>query len=1384
MSASQTLIFVALPNGTAGSGNLKLSIYLTPRLEGGATQTLADFPDFLNWPQSIQAKGLKFQIACGSKTSTVSATAAVLRPDICQAIFTRETYVEPYAFPGFSGRLIVSYPVRQIHDTVKSIYQYFNFARGREVERSPLLAISEPFMFRDENNQPTLDESCSQMRLEMWNEQNGQAAAGPPAAHDAITRFALFHNLPPAYHRPPLPATAADFAKTLDFHSALTALSSYPSLLRALGLVFDVEVPASLCPASPNAGAYGTISVGGVTPGFPWQIAPQFNFWGTSYWLDKNTFRAAPGAPPSAQAAGNYSQGDVFGGWLALPPDQFYLQQLDLDGATLKLLGLADNVDNTMYLTSQNTNQNLLAIENALPSLRSAGVSLIADGRGGQLLQSIQDNGSFNQALTSNSAPPRPFNARDLVRGYRIDIWSSRTGKWHSLHSRTATYRFGANGQVSLPSVDEEGFTQLAAAQPADDPDRPPDAVATDNNIPQPSTDIYIHERVARWEGWSLSAPRPGKALNRSPDPGKALDSDPTLGAPMTPFKMTASFTPKPGSLPELRFGSYYRLRVRTVDLAGNSLPVATSLPPSLNLFAAPANGAQMRYFRFEPVGPPLVVLRQNTQPGASLERLVIRSSNANLSLDAKPTTETDQRHIAPPRTALRMAEHHGVLDVNGKLNGGAAAYNMIQSRDKFEFPTQGTVPMDPNPNLQVGYLPDPIARGASFASLPNTLSNTNGQTGPGGLKYSALPDVDPRPYSVTHIDFGTQPWPNAAAFRLVLAEGTAAPQWDAKARVLTVFLPKAGMVTVPLSCWLSPADLENMGVWNWLREWFEAQEVSVLQGAAADMELTGTSDSVAQAARNVLDGGNEMITPALTLTLVHAVQQPLGQPAFLQLPVVHQPASPIYSSALRNLFSPITAWRAVGAHEAVLLGGLQIHGASSSKIELQSRWLEVTDDPSLPAPAKSTASQMVETINLGSLAAGPIFADASLLQRMVAVYIPQADVLWFAAPFDYLDGVPNPSTTDVAAPVHRFDDTRHRWVEYTPVATTRFQEYFQNQALNFTRQGPMLVVDVPSSARPSPPDIAYIVPTFGWEHQESSNVKTSVRYGGGLRVYLNRGWYSSGQDELLGVVLWPASPPTGVSPSPDYPTREQYKSLFSQWGNDPIWANAGIADNLPPVPAISDFQNSRTSAAGLTVPEVQNMVFDVAGYEVEYDAGRGLWYCDIELQNDYTYAPFVRLALARYQPHSIQGVELSPVQLADFAQIAPDRSAVLSINPNNPAQARLFIGGLAPTGPLESALQVTVESRAQNVASDLDWQEASASDVTVSEDVPAPSQSDAVLWSGSIVFAKAPPRNKFRVVIREFETIAIDAASGLITDPPGTGTRLVYAAILPFNYP
>jgi hypothetical protein len=1380
---SQSLSAVILPAGTGPGGMLQASIYLTPRLSGA--QRLSDFPDWLGWTGLVRQHGMSFALSCGGATVTVAADTTPLRPDAWNAIFGHDSLVSDYSMPDFSQRLLVSYPSREAAEFIRYAYLSAATATNPAANGRQLQDLLSDLVFRDDG-QSNLTAVLSNLRVTLWDAQHSvleeepappspapppaqapaPAVVAPPLSAPSGTRamaeqFALYNRLPSAPTRKALPGTAAELAALIDFHQALTALAAHPSLLAATGLALTVQIPGSLCPASPSSGDYLTVQVTEVQPGWAWSLPPTLALPATAYTRGTGTFAAAPATAPGPLAAGTVEPGDILNGFLALTSADYQLIGVDLDGAMLKAMALADSLANAEDAT---------LADGLLAALRSSGISLLADNRAQQVLQAIQNNQALNATLSGQSAPP--LTARDLTRGYRLDVYCDLTGTWHSLHRRDATYRLGG-GSVVIKADDEEGFTQLAVVQPADDPNRPVDPVAEAANIPQPGTDLYVNERIARWNNWSLSAPRPGTALNRSPDPARALDPDPTAGQAVTTFDMTTSFAAHPGSLPTLRFGGRYRMRARAVDLAGQGPALTASAPDSV---IAPAGGDLLPYFRYEPVPHPVLVLRSVPAAGGSLAQLVIRSYNSDPSLDTVPTTATDERFIAPPRASVQMVEHHGLLDDSaGRPRGDLATYQAIVARDRAQLPAVGSNPIEPGLELPILYYPDPLARGAALAGLPQTAPNSDGTVTAGALVYTAGSAVDARPGSVTHVPFAGV-WPDLAAFRIRLAEGQEPPAWDEPGRLLTVLLAKGQEAQIALSSYLHPADLDLLGVWDWLRVLFEQTEAFELQNPDPGSQLVGSTANRGLLTRMVLDGANEFITPSLPVTLTHAVQQPLGLPTWTRLPIVHDPASPVDAAFLANSFSPVTAWRSLGSHHAVLLGALQISGATTAKVDLEAVWIEWNDDLSQPGPTQTQSSSHVERIELGSLTAAMIPADGSD-SRQVAVYVPQIDTLWFAAPFDTLDGVLPPS--QLAAPVHQLGDTKHRMIRYRAVSSSRFQEYFPEPGLVTTRTGASLTVDVPSSARPLPPDVDYVVPTFGWHHQVTTNTKTDVRRGNGLRVYLQRPWYSSGPAELLGVVLWPGQAGQSANPPPTDAQREGCKTIITQWGLDPIWATG----SLIPIPATSTFPAAVRTAASLSLEESAQLV-DVAGHQVGFDAGRQLWYCDIEFDNPTAYAPFVRLALARYQPHSIPGVELSHVVLADFAQLTPDRSAALTVDPADPTSARLVVAGLAPAGPTSSYITATVQARQPGVAGDLGWQPAAPADARVTEDSPAPNEPDSVLFAGTVRFARRPPPGQFRLVVQEFEILPVDPPPASASDKPEYGSRLVYASILPFDYP
>jgi hypothetical protein len=205
----------------------------------------------------------------------------------------------------------------------------------------------------------------------------------------------------------------------------------------------------------------------------------------------------------------------------------------------------------------------------------------------------------------------------------------------------------------------------------------------------------------------------------------------------------------------------------------------------------------------------------------------------------------------------------------------------------------------------------------------------------------------------------------------------------------------------------------------------------------------------------------------------------------------------------------------------------------------------------------------------------------------------------------------------------------------------------------------------------------------------------------------------------------------------------------------------------------------------------------NVAGHEVAFDGTR--WYCDLTVETFRDdYSPFIRLALARHQPYALDDAKLSRVVLADFAQLTPDRSLLVTSNPYHPQSLNVTISGPTPLGPAPvypdfppmrnkptkpTRIVVTVQERDPAVSSDLGWRDAAAgvASISVNTDAQFPTEKYLALWSGRVQFAQAPKPQQYRLLIREYEYVSANwtivhrggEALPPSSDAPG---RLIYA--------
>lgn len=1199
---TQQILWTALPAGVQ-DGRLKITVFVSPRLfSNQAAPQLSNWPDWAKWPDA--ADQVRFEVHIGGKQIP---NGQLVRPEHPDAAFWPEIIpgsvrITPYSYPNLQDQPVWSYPVMNVVKQVTDLYVKVGTTSPEDhpAVSSPLFAPLEPLHYDDKTG-GTINSFQNQMK-------ERQRKALPPAPPNPMVDFALVKVFFQPKNNIPVVIQTPDF----DFHQAVSALGGHPRLLRRCGLAIDLLLPIGPGDVPANGSLRVIPTWNPAVPTKDQSPATQYEIGNHPDGTGEIVFCARPkgGGVPAKL------------GLLQLDKQNYDVLQFDPDGAAIKLTGLAETRHLAVSQHTELPSQKPLTV----PSLRSAGLQVVRTGLSVDLVNSFADMKTLDTQAQAND--PDVY-LEDVTRGYALDIWDDEAGRWFSLCRRIATYSVH-NGAQQFVEPDDEGYVSIGAT-----------------SEPNGGFDLFVHEVLFRWGGWSLVAERPGKTYA----PDETL-MDPA-NEPIAPLRLLSHFEVPNGSLPRLRFGRRYRMRARLVDLAGNRL----ALNPQGGNFGATA---LVTYRRYEPIGYPTVVPRHalDARPAEKVDHLVIRSNYNETAANyagqygLHPDAE---RHVVPPRVAPDFAETHGMLD--GPTVGlSKLAYDLIRS-----YQTELPVYADQN-QLKMSYLADPFCRAATWRDLP-------------GSKGANI-----------YVNFknGDQQWPGAQPFRIVITEGQHdVPKWDATNRTLTVNLEKSEIRTIRLSSRPEEGDLDKLGVWEMIRT-----------GGGQGLKNT------------VVEGRHWMITPFRRLTLVHAVQQPL-EPTTLD---------------------KADSGRAVGETGTTIRGQFVNHSKSTRKIDLRADWTEPIDDLSKP---------MWETI-----------PGTAHVHEQSIVYPTDLEAKMVWTPF---------------LAYQEFGDTKYRAIDYHAVATTRFREYLPITDADIeagikpiTRAGDPTTIEVLSSARPAAPEVVYVIPAWRWDDAQTERGGATIRHtrhGGGLRVWLQRPWFSSGAGELLGVVLYPA----GVNNNP-----KELHNRTTFWGNDPVWASTALPTMRP---TYNDFANPAAPFEDqLVIAELSQYKVGVAGFAVEYDSTRELWYCDIEFKPTGSYWPFVRLSLARYQPKSINKlVKLSPLVQADYAQLAPDRTA--SVTPGRGG----FTVGLSGHVYTSSAMGdggTEVEAQLEHLAGpdQVDW-------VVLGNPVALRRQrvraGQAPVWSGTLPNQAAPGGHPRRVVIREFERLPSDT---------GPMRRLIYA--------
>jgi hypothetical protein len=1342
--ATQTFLWICLPNGVSGN-NLKFTAFVAPRLDpqltGGADGTLANF-SFGNWATRMQS--LTMSVVADSHTTPIPATpdptSAALDPNLWNIVFPAQTPVHPFKFTDYSaagGVEIVSYSVIQLIEII-----YRTVVTSIEVTpprgRIPAYANGVQQWYDNLNGIETILIQFAQTTKITQGETATSILARMGVTLTALQRaifdFQRFFNryklvLPPNAGPvdSPVPGwtdkAISPAAPTADFHSVVGMLADYPVMLRMLGLARDFTIPTSVL-GSQTTGlrlvpSFTTPPGPAVTQNVTPRTQAKIN-------LSTGYFRAAD--------RGNGSI--IADAMLLLDDPRFRVVQGQVDGTISKAVDAGTNelyrlnpslprfvpVNGVLQLQSDTGVEQCLppAADTSLPAFRS-GVQLVHDGRASVLQTTLTRQSQFN-ASPANAV----LFSDDLVRGYRVDVFDR--GNWRSLCQRTGTVTVtnGATEVVTLatPSqtAGDEGYVKAVSASKKD----------------QFPFQLFVHETVFGWDGWSLAAPHPSLTVVDTLDKASATLPAGTHSAKVhntnvdstnTPqtfqFAVTSDIHALAGSLPRLRFGSTYQFRARAVDLAGNSLAVN----------AVPVNHptAPFTYLRFEPVLSPAAVATERFTSGESLEHLVVRDG-AGVSA----------RFLVPPKASQLEVETHGMLDplFAAKNFTGAFALSAKESgtfTDAAFFGGLGDanaviLTNDPNDG-ELAVKDQTSERGTALSPLSDPENGTPDPNGtpPGAymvyrgaqLPLPYLPDplatgiaVYVDPVTPTIQTFSGASFDTTTPIRFELHPGTGSSPVVAPGNAnapFTVSIPPATILDVDYTSTMSSSQLSLLAFWQ--------------MGGSAGQDPNKTAN-----------GNIPQLMGHRKLRLVHAVLQPLA-PASL--------TSADLRKALADTFFTVAS------------ASLSSHSRSTGEIEVFVEWTETQD--LLPATPRTRVARRA----LGFRTSVPYGSDAITLPFTPAAtpfVTDQSSCEPFAQPNIRID----------------FGDTKARNVQFRCTAATRYGEYYDPTLISDPAQSTLVgslsaTFAVPSSAKPPKPDVAYVVPTFLWD---TSSTTQHARTGGSVRIYLSRPWFASGDGELLGVVV--ANVSNGSVDAGD-----TVRPFVSEWGFDPLYQDTfsapgqdnafttltagAIVSQGAIAPATVQLADLPAAQSGQPSTRVQ-----VVGHPVSYTGqDRDLWFADVAFNTGNAHAPVVRLAVVRYQPNSLTDVEISPVVRIDCVQLASSRTAAvarsttstgtaLNVTVTGPSASNFFgqsQNGNAPGPGVGHQVLVTVDIRPKGGA-DFEWvPQQNPAPVTLTATGPA--VAGLTTWTGSIPNAPiSDAMNDVRIRIEEFELFQGDGTT------------------------
>jgi hypothetical protein len=1330
-SPESRILFTAVPDGITNKSSLVIAVLVTPKLRG----TIGDV--FRNWTTWVASHN-SFQITIANTVDHKSTTAActnALVPELWTSLFSNIPFEDcvPPVQPSLK-----TYNSKQVSDCVHDVYAKLgaHFANQTPAELAGAYSqfhSKNAKTFEDITNDhavfahggnggtaPTGAYTRDRLRLSGIASQDAsqppitekaqQALEGQHTAHPLVDLLTFIgrvqrkvetvdHNLSTA---PPI-----------SFHQCISLLMHHPSLCRALGLILDFEIsnpgisdgPVDLSVApSLTIPAYDTISAR----------------------TKASISAAAEVFEPRNQDPASHPPFIIKEGHIVLDSEIFQLETAAIESGGSHVAAYANDQNKILNQPQNDAAAQVHVPLPTPPALTTTGIALYHRNRAAVVSQRTA------AAVSQDGASTPELFAQDLLHGFAVDICiptENEGSSWYHITQRRERFKYRTvdiGGEVWEAPVRTAGIISS-------------DKAPTDSSG---SADLSVSDMLFNWRGPSLGV-RPSNE-KAQPDPS----STKKVAGPWEGF-LKAEIEPVDGVKANdlawslVHVGNNYQVVLRAVYVTGKRAKYNGKSAFNENI-AVQYVSKKKTLRRYEPVASPRLLFPPELESlGQEKTSVVILRSTVDpntlkLKYD-RPSSVV--RYLVPPAVSLDLARAHMSATDSKKLDTGFEGLG-FDDRGDLKIVVS---PPDPRHSPPQPYLPDPLCVTAILH-----LTTVNGKAlGTQTMEFYPKPDSWPACHlnqievRASRSDAPTMEKPDKHTNQV-------AGITDESQRTV-INVPPGWTVLLHISTALD-ADSRRL--------------MALLPLILKTPELnpdTNTPDLIEQ-------GLHPMFTPARVLRIFHAVDRPLTRPGMMLLnPAVslNKETLPTTREMERVTYLPATATpippkliRQVGSTDIDLdVKFTDYDPNSTGTLSLIPNWTEWVDDPKL-------SGSVVSECSAAKKPGSPVLRARSSPPFEITIPLKTTE----------------PSTQGSTSFTHKLPDTKYRRVRYDVVSKSRYTDMFPPSKVPDSSEmlGSRYSFDVLASKEPDPPKLLYVLPSFGWKTIKSKTKKSYQHIRStGLRVFLGRPWFSSGDDELLGVIVKSSDKNRSKMakfepiPLPNKQFDDVLANAVTRWGGDPT-REARNDERQDPNVSEWSFPEPKPCATGaesdesirlqpavlgacgwdLQPPELRqsSQTVDVIGYRPEFDEERSLWYCDIGFDSPPLYGTFLRLALARYQPHAVKGRELSTIVLADFSFLNSDR--VVHVAPNGWRSFAVELHGIAATpakmNTEANCYEVTIEKEIRG-AGDSSWFK--ISDVVSDPKDPAYRDDSTLLWRGTI--PRACVCSGQRLVIREYEQLA-----------------------------